>query len=157
MNTTLRHRAVLILAVAFAACGSSAPTSPTGTNPPPALPSPTPSPRIDFPPLSGPSRSFIFDRELSYPVRDFTRQSRFVLYENGAFALHYLNIEYVYRGGYQVANGVLMFLFDSSTGRGVSEPWDDATGTLEGDSLTIQYEESMQHADFENAVYVRLR
>jgi hypothetical protein len=50
-----------------------------------------------------------------------------------------------------------MFLFDSSTGRGAHEPWDDATGTLEGDSLAIQYEESMQHADFENALYVRQR
>jgi hypothetical protein len=112
---------------------------------------------MNFPPLSGPSRTFIFDRELSYAVRDFTKKSRFILYDNGAFGLQYPGIEYVYRGGYQDANGVLMFLFDSSTGRSVNEPWDDATGTLEGDSLTIQYQESMQHADFENAVYVLLR
>jgi hypothetical protein len=157
MNTTLRHRAVVLLTVVFAACGSSTPTSPTGTNSPPVLPPPTPSPRVNFPPLSGPSRTYVFDRELSYPVRDFTRQSRFVLYENGAFALHYPNTEYVYRGGYQVADGILMFLFDSSTGRGDHEPWDDATGTLEGDSLAIQYEASMQQADFENALYVRQR
>lgn len=157
MNTTLRHRVVVLLVVVFAACGSSAPTSPSGTNPPPAIPPPTATPTVNFPPLSGPSRTFIFARELSYPVRDFTSKSRFVLYENGAFALHYPNIEYVYRGGYRVADGVLMFLFDSSTGRGVHEPWDDASGTLEGDSLTIRYEESMQHADFENAVYVLLR
>jgi hypothetical protein len=52
----------------------------------------------------------------------------------------------VYRGAYQDANGVLMFLFDSSSGHGVHEPWDDATGILEVDSLTIQYQESMQHA-----------
>jgi len=47
-----------------------------------------------------------------------------------------------------------MFLFDSSTGRSVDEPWDDATGTLKGDSLTLEYDDIMQHADFENAVYV---
>lgn len=157
MNTTRRYRAVVMLVVVFAACGSSAPTSPTRTNSPPPLPPPTPPVRVNFPPLSGPSRTFVFDRDLSYPVRDFTRKSRFVLYGNGAFALQYSGIEYVYRGGYQDANGVLMFLFDSSTGRGVHEPWDDATGTLEGDSLMIQFEESMQHADFENAVYVLLR
>ena len=57
----------------------------------------------------------------------------------------------------QGANGVLMFRFDSSTGRSVDEPWDDATGTLKGDSLTIQFQESMQHADFEDAVYVLQR
>jgi hypothetical protein len=39
-------------------------------------------------------------------------------------------------------------------GRSVDTPWNDATGTRSGDSLTVQYAESMQHADFENAVYV---
>ena len=39
-------------------------------------------------------------------------------------------------------------------GRGVGEQWDDATGVLKGDSLTIQYDLLMQHSDFENAVYV---
>jgi hypothetical protein len=46
-----------------------------------------------------------------------------------------------------------MFLFDSSTGRSVDDPWDDAIGTLSGDSLTLEYHEIMQHSDFENAVY----
>jgi hypothetical protein len=104
--------------------------------------------------LAGPSRTFIFDSELSYPVRDFTRGSRFVLYDNGAFGLQYPGIEYVYRGGYRDANGVLVFLFDSSTGRSVDEPWNDATGTLKGNLLTVQYDEIMQHSDFEDAVYV---
>lgn len=111
----------------------------------------------NFPPLTGPSRTFIFDRELSYRVRDFTRNSRFVLYDNGAFELQYPPSQYgpgLYRGAYRNANAVLTFLFDSSTGRRVDEPWDDATGTLEGDSLTIQYKENMQHSDFENAAYV---
>jgi hypothetical protein len=34
--------------------------------------------------------------------------------------------------------------------------WDDATGTFRGESLTIQYEVNMQHADFEDAVYACL-
>jgi len=107
--------------------------------------------------LSGPSRTFIFDRELTYPVRDFTRQSRFVLYDNGAFVLDYPSIDNgAYRGQYRNADGVLMFLFEFQ-GRSVDEAWDDATGTLSGDALTVQYHEIMQHSDFENAVYVLTR
>jgi hypothetical protein len=87
-------------------------------------------------------------------VREFTRTSSLVLYDNGAFGLHYPTLAYVYRGAYQNANGVLMLLFDSSTGRGVDEPWDDATATLKNGSLTLEYDDIMQHSDFENAVYV---
>ena len=156
MNTTVRHGAVVVLLVLLAACGSSGPTSPTRTNPPPALPLPTPPPNISFPPLSGPSRTFLFDRELSYPVRDFTWNSRFVLYDNGAFVLQYPSSSLGdgrFRGAYQDTNGVLMFLFEFE-GRIVGSAWDDATATLKGDSLTVRYRESMQHADFEDAVYV---
>lgn len=109
---------------------------------------------MTFPPLSGPSRTFTFDREMAYPVGDFTRRSRVVLYDNGAFGLHYPSLAYVYRGAYRNADGVLMFLFDWSMGRSVDEPWDDATGILQGDSLALQYDDIMQHSDFENAVYV---
>lgn len=155
MSATVRGT-VVVLVMLSAACGGSAFTSPTATNSPPVLPPPasSTSPKISFPPLSGPSRTFVFDRERSYAVRDFTRQSRFVLYDNGAFGLHYPSIAYVYRGAYRETNGVVMLLFDSSTGRSVDEAWDDATGILRGSSLTVEYDELMQHADFENAVYV---
>jgi hypothetical protein len=60
--------------------------------------------------LSEPSRTFFFDRELSYPVSDYTKKSRFVLYDNGAFVLQYLSLgEGGYRGGYKDANGVIVF------------------------------------------------
>jgi len=88
-------------------------------------------------------------------VRDYTRQSRFVLYDKGAFVLQYLSIGkggYGYRGQYQDAIGVIMVLFEFH-GRRVGDAW-DATGTLKGDSLTVQYDEIMKHADFEDAVYV---
>jgi hypothetical protein len=150
MDTTVRHGAVVILLVLFAACGSSGPTSPTGTNPPLARPSPTPPPPTNFPPLSGPSRTFVFDRELSYRVSDYTRNSRFVLYDNGAFVLQYSSLgEGGYRGGYKEANGVVIFEWE---GWSVAGPW-GATGTLNGDSLTVRYNEIMQHTDFEDAVY----
>ena len=158
MKTTLRGGAAVVLLVLLAACGSSGPTSPTGTTPPsgttppPALPKP---PQIDFPPPSGPSRTFIFDRESSYPVRDFTRKSRVVLYDNGAFELQYPPSQYgpgLYRGAYQHANDSIMFLFEFQ-GRSVGTPFDDATGILKGDSLTVQYDWNMRMADFEDAVY----
>jgi hypothetical protein len=113
MNRTVRRGAVVVLLVFSGACGSSGPTSPSGTSQPPSLPSPT-APLITFPTLSGPSRTFMFDGELEYPVRDFTRQSRFVLYDNGAFVLQYPSSSLGdgrYRGAYQAANGVMMFLF----------------------------------------------
>ncbi len=60
--------------------------------------------------MSGPSRTFFFDRELSYPVSDYTKKSQFVLYDNGAFVLQYPSLgEGGYRGGYKDANGVITF------------------------------------------------
>jgi len=105
--------------------------------------------------LSGPSRTFIFDREASYAVREYTRKSRVVVYDNGAFELQYPPSEYgpgLYPGAYQLANGVIVFLFEFQ-GRSVDSPFSDATGILKGDSLTVQYDWSMRMADFEDAVY----
>ena len=150
MNAAVGRGAVVVLLVLFAACGSSGPTSPTGTNPPSVL-SAAASAATVFPPLAGPSRTFIFDRELSYRVSDYTRNSRFVLYDNGAFVLQYPSLgEGGYRGGYKDANGVITFEWE---GWSVAGPW-GATGTLKGDSLTVQYNEIMQHTDFEAALYV---
>jgi hypothetical protein len=153
MNTSVARGAVVVLLVLVAACGSSGPTFPTGPNPPSAFPPPAPAPppTTVFPPLSGPSRTFIFDRELSYRVSDYTRKSRFVLYDNGAFVLQYPSLgEGGYRGGYTDANGVITFEWE---GWSVVGPW-GATGTLKGDSLTVQYNEVMQLTDFESALYV---
>ena len=101
--------------------------------------------------LSGPSRTFVFDRELSYRVSDYTKKSRFVLYDNGAFVLQFPSLgEGGYRGGYQDANGVITVRVGRLERGG---PW-GATGTLKGDSLTVQYNQIMQMTDFEDAVYV---
>jgi hypothetical protein len=101
--------------------------------------------------LSGPSRTFVFDRALSYPVSDFTKTSRFVLYDNGAFVLQYAGLG-EYRGGYRDENGILTFEWEGWSSAG---PW-GASGTLSGDSLTVEYNLIMQLTDFEDAVYVLL-
>jgi hypothetical protein len=154
MNTARRGAVIGLLAL-LAACGGSDPAMPT-EEPIPPPPPPSPAPQVEFPPLEGPSRTFIFSREESYPVHDFTKQSRFVLYDNGALALQYPHSQYgsgLFRGAYKYENSNVMILFEFQ-GRSVGEQWVDATGTLKGDSLTIQYSETMQHSSFENAVYV---
>jgi hypothetical protein len=152
MNTSFGGGAIVVLLVLFTACGSSGPVSPTGTSQSLAFPTPTPPPATTFPPLSGPSRTFVFDRELLYRVSDYTKNSRFVLYENGAFVLRFPSVgEGGYRGGYADANGVITFEWE---GWNVGGPW-GATGTIKGDSLTVRYNQIMQWTDFEDAVYVR--
>src|SRR5215204_4360330 len=132
MNSTVRRGAAVLLIALLTACGSSGPTPPTRT----------------FPPLSGPSRTFVFDRELSYPVQDYTRKSRLVLYDTGAFVLRYDDIG-DYRGGYTESNGVITFDWE---GWSVAGPW-GASATLERTSLTIRFNFIMQMTDFEDAVY----
>ena len=159
MSITLRAAAIVraativALVVMTAACGRSGPTSPTATSQTPALPVSTPPTVTTFPPASGPSRTFVFDRELSYPVSDYTKASRLVLYDNGAFLLQFPSLgEGAYRGGYTDASGPVTFAWE---GWSVAGSW-GAAGTLRGDSLTVQYNPIMQQTDFEDAVYVRI-
>jgi hypothetical protein len=154
VHTTILRGALVVLLLLSAACGSSGPTSPTVTPPspvvPPPVPAPTPSPTKTFPPLSGPSRTFVFDRGLLSRVSDYTRKSSFVLYDNGAFVLRYSGPG-EYRGGYTETNGVVTFEWEGWSAAG---PW-GATGTMRGDSLAVEYNFIMQMTDFENAVYAR--
>jgi len=153
MNTAVRRCALAVLLMLAAACADSGPTSPTVTDrttPLRVSPAPIP-PTPAFPPLSGPSRTFTFDRELSYRVSEYTRHSRFTLYDNGAFVLRFPSVgEGGYRGGYSVVDGTVTFAWE---GWSTAGPW-SATGTLKGDSLTVQYNLVMQFTDFEDAVYV---
>ena len=151
--TIVRWTALAVLVAFSTACGGDGPTSPGGPTPAPPSSVPTPaSPAPSFPPLSGPSRSFGFDRESSYRVSDYTRESRFVLYDNGAFVLEYPG-RGEYHGAYHETVGGLTFEWE---GRSAAGPW-GATGTLAGDLLTIRYNQIMELSDFENAVYARMR
>ena len=146
---TLNRRGTFVgLLVLSTACGGRGLVTPTPVGPPVVATPPAP-PRTSFPPLSGPSRTFTFDKALAYGVRDYTKQSRFVLYDTGGFALQYASLGGEYRGGYTEANGVITFAWE---GWSTAGPW-LATGTLKGGSLTVQYNFIMMMSDFEDAVY----
>ena len=160
---TVRLGTIIVLLTVAAACSDSGPVSPTATNPR-TIPAPSPVPVRDFPPLFGPSRTFVFDRELSYPVSAYTKASRFVLYDNGAFVLNAGGMagsddqdpersQGGPRGRYTDAHGVISFEWVDSSPAG---PW-GATGILTDDSLTVRYNSIMWASDFEDAVYVLMR
>jgi len=154
VSATVRRSAVVVLLALSAACGGSMPTSPTGTSPSPtSLPGLTPPPPVipppSFPPLSGPSRTFKFDHADYDDVYVNTRESRFVLYDNGAFALQDPGGQM--RGSFTtLEDGLLYFKFEINYG-----VW-YATGKLEGDLLKVKYNDNMFYSDFEHAVYIRI-
>ncbi len=150
MRTSVYSVAVSVLLAFLVGCdgGVDAPSPPRATT---SVTLPAVS-YYDFPPLSGPSQTFVFERELSYPVREFTRGSRFVLYDNGAFELQYPNFSY--RGAYRDADGVLGFGFYAEA---VVEPdWGTMTGLLRDSSLEIDFRVEAEMADFEDAAYSRV-
>jgi hypothetical protein len=133
---------VALLALSWACNNGERPAAPTPVTATSSPQAPVPPPA--FPPLSRPARVYAFDQELSYPVAWYTRESRYVLYEDGAFELQYLHVDYT--GKYSESNSTIGFQF---AGGG------DASGSLSGDVLAIRYSEWMQLSDFENAVYKR--
>jgi hypothetical protein len=155
-NGTIRWGALTALLVCSGACADSVtPTGPTtriGTmaSPPAA---PTPPTASDFPAVLRPARIYLFASGL-YPVHEWTSGSRYVLYDDGTFALQYLRSagSAEYRGTYTEANGLLRFQWQAN--QNVFAPWRPATGTLTDDSLTVRYDVIMIMDDFEDAVYL---
>jgi hypothetical protein len=149
MNTSVRRGAFVVVLVLSAACGKSGPTAPSRGTPPAAVSQPAPAPPAsDFPAAVGPSRTFVFDHELDRAVSDYTKTSRFVLYDNGAFVLQFPGIG-EYRGRCAAVDGVISFEWQGWTDAGPS----GATGTLTDDSLVVHYNLIMELSDFEDAAY----
>ena len=149
-----------LLALVLLASAWADPATPTGPTTPietiPARPTPPGATSAsDFPPVSRPTRSYVFARELSLPVNEWTQSSRYVLYDDGTFALQYLlsGGSFEYRGTYTETNALLTFHWQAN--QNVPAPWYPATGTLIDDSLTVRYDFIMILDDFEDAVYVR--
>jgi hypothetical protein len=149
MHTAILRATLVGLMGLSIACGRSIPTAPTPSGRGGAVPPPSAPTLPNFPALSGPSRTFTFDHELTYPPTAYTKQSHFVLYENGAFALKYVSLGLEYRGGYTESNGVITFEWEGCSGAG---PW-GASGTLKDGSLTVRFNAVMQMTDFEDGVY----
>ena len=139
--SALRRGILLAVLVVSTSCSDTTPTSPTsGIAPAPTLAPGQPPPRT-FPPLSGPSRTFTFDHELTYQVSDYTKHSRFTLYDTGGFLLQFTSLAGDgYRGGYTQTDGTITFDWE---GWSVAGPW-AATGTLKDGTLTVRYNDIMQ-------------
>jgi hypothetical protein len=105
--------------------------------------------------VSRPARIYVFANGLRDPVQPWTSRSRYVLYEDGTFALQYLNSRgpFEYHGTYTEADAVITFRWEAN--QGAAAPWRPAIGTLTDDVLTVRYDLIMQLDDFEDAVYVR--
>ena len=150
MEPVIRSAGLAVLLALVVACGE--PRVPTAPTPPfqpapPIAPAPTPPPVSDFPPVSRPARIYAFDRQASYPVQWYTVGSRYVLYDDGTFALQYLTAG-EYRGRNREASATVTFDFDSFSAAG-------ATAALAGDTLTVRYTLLMSLSDFDDAIYVR--
>ena len=156
MNAAVRCGTVLILVLATACTNSILPTAPTSTNPSPTSTNPTPttdSPR-SFPSISRPGRIYVAVNSPLYPMHGSPLASRYVLYDDGTFALQYSSARYPffeYRGTYKEANSLVTFEWE---GWSVAGPW-GATGSLSDDSLSVRYNIIMQLSDFEDGVYLR--
>ena len=88
------------------------------------------------------------------------------MYDSKAFALRY-HEGWVYLGTYREEDDTILFRFadDWTWEQGRSCLRDSgptggqcpfASGTVKGDFLEIRYGDTMQHSDFENAVYKRV-
>ena len=152
MSSVIRRSATIIILVLCAGCGDSRPTAPTAVSATPRFAPPVQTTRV-FPPLEGPSRTFNFDHALSPSASAYTRSSRFILYENGAFILEYPTLGGGYRGKYTESDGTINFEWEGWSSAGT---W-GATGMIKGDALAVEYNLIMMLTDFEDAAYTLVR
>ena len=147
----------IVLGAALAgACtdGMMPPTAPTAkTTSPPAAASTAPMSDVapGFPPPSRPARIYVDPMPPSYSMHGSPLASRYLLFEDGTFALQYASANYPffeYLGTYKEAGAVITFEWKGCCG------W-SATGSLEGDALKVEYSLNMVMSDFINGVYLR--
>jgi len=153
MKHASSYCALIALVAVSTACGVG-PTSPSRMNAAIPTSSTQPAQPASSVAVSGPSRIFSFDHELTYGVSDYTKKSRFVLYDNGTFVLEYPSClcSGSYSGNWTETNGVITFVW---AGWSAAGPW-GATGTVEANTLTVHYNLIMQLTDFEDAAYSRI-
>ena len=155
----MRHRRILaggavgVLLVLEAGCSDVLVPRPSADPPPQA--GPTAPPVVpSFPPVDSAATVYLRASATSF----VPGHSRYVLFEDGTFALQYVRPDlpphrafFEYAGRYARAASALRFAFDGWSTMG---PW-LADGLVLGDSLIVAYNDVMLWADFEDGVYVR--
>jgi hypothetical protein len=88
-----------------------------------------------------------------YPHYGCKVASRYVLYDDGSFALQFSSVHgfFEYVGIFGKADSAVELLFRDASRAG---SW-DAAGTIQGDSLRVKYNVIMVGSDFNNGLYVR--
>ena len=139
------------------ACKDSLPPTEPGSSQPPSPLTDPPARWEPFPQPARPGRVYRGDDSL-YALFDFSHQgrlaSRYVLYEDATFALQFFSPRFgffEYAGEYAQVDSLIAFEFE---GWSTAGPW-EATGTLRGDSLIVEYNDAMSWSDFMNGAYVR--
>jgi hypothetical protein len=138
-----RPAGTLMALVLLGACSAS-PTAPV----PPAVTPPAVAPSPEATPVAG-TRVFAFKSpaQPAQTVGWYTPGSRYVLYEDGRFALEYPHG--TYRGTYVQNGAAITFSWEGSSRAG---PW-GAEGSLRDGQLTVRYNMIMMLSDFDDAIY----
>jgi hypothetical protein len=148
MAVLVRLGTLLALLVVSISCNNAErPTAPSSLSsaPPTIVQSP---PIGGGPPVSGLAGVYVVSGPLSYPIKNYTTMSRYVLRDGGAFSLEYPSLRLEYGGTYTNENGRVMFRFAAD------DRW-GAVGTFNGELLEVRYSEIAEHSDFEDAAYRR--
>jgi len=126
---------------------------------PPSQPPVTDGSPPPFPAISdavaiyiGPERLYDF----FIPSHGSSLPTRYVFFRDSTFQLQFASARvgiFTYPGRYSRADATITFQWDGS---GAGAPW-GATGTLRGDTLTVQYNMNMIMSDFINGPYVLVR
>ena len=146
LSHSVRFAALLAIVAVMTGCDRALPSAPTRTIPQSLPPAPAPAPF----PVEG-ARVFVYASARG-AVMPYTLASRFVLHDNGTFALQYLSGSQgsnEYRGTYTEVDGLVTFHWE---GWSTAGSW-GATGVLTGDSLAVTFNMIMLLSDFENATY----
>jgi hypothetical protein len=112
-------------------------------------------PSTDLPPVSPLMRIYVAVDSPFYQMHGSPLASRYVLFDDGSFALQYSSANYPffeYRGTYLEANGLITFAWE---GWSVAGPW-GAIGSINENSLSVRYNVIMQFSDFEDGVFLRV-
>jgi hypothetical protein len=151
-------RLALSIAILSAGCSDAARRSPTAAT---TAATPAPTPPVEpgvappFPAVSRPARVYEATADSRFnSYNGGTLKMRYVLYDDFAFALQFSSPRFRHtesRGTYTESNGEVIFQWERSIElRG-------ATAIITEESLTVSYSLMMQHSDFEDGVFVRVR